>query len=172
MAFYLWRCLYFLPKKMQLRLSSPSGRDAEKFSFWKYILIYILLHFSTFIYIFYKSATETVLPLGETLKSFWSLFTFSNLDLLLSGPRVFTRCFILISNFSSKLRQFWFRFLTTFAPSLPHQILSAKNCLQPSIHIFRKSKKCWQLLPLNMFQGITKMWEIGRDRVIWTTNIN
>ena len=108
---------------------SPSGRDAEKFSFWKYILIYILLHFSTFIYIFYQTKCnwDWVLPLGETLKSFLSLFHLFQPGSIVVRSKGFLQGVLFWSVIFpstrprvTELRQFWFWFLTTFAPSLPH----------------------------------------------------
>ena len=61
----------FSPKKSAVKTEFSLWARRWKVFFLKiYTYIYILLHFSTFIYIFYKSATETVLPLGETLKTF------------------------------------------------------------------------------------------------------
>ena len=117
---------------------SPSGRDAEKFSFWKYTSL-------LFIFSPKQSATETFLPLGETLKSFWSLFTFSNLDLLLSGPRVFTRCFIL----------FW---LVIFPPSWGNFDLDFWPLLLPPYHTKSYLQKIVSNLP---FTYLGKLKNVG-----------
>ena len=72
---------------------------------------------------------------------------------------------ILVSNISflllptgspiMKLGQFW-----PFGPPPDHPkwYLTSKSSPQPSISIFRKSKKKLATFPINFFRGITKVW--------------
>ena len=75
---------------------------------------------------------------------------------------------ILVSNFpllllptGSPLMKLWQFWPFQSPPDHPKCYLTAKSSPQPSIHIFRKSKKKLATFPIDFFRGIAKVWEGG-----------